>query len=58
MGERKEVTKKTQVSVFNLSEDEIKTISEKYGLEINKSKGTVWMSLRIPEADTEITWYN
>ena len=58
MGERKEVSKRTQVNVFNLSEDELKTISEKYGLEINSHASTVWVSFRIPEADTEITWYN
>jgi len=58
MGEKKEISKRTQVNIFNLSEDELKAISEKYGLEINRSYGTVWVSLRIPEADTEITWYN
>lgn len=55
--EREEVRRRTQINIFGLGESEFKAIAEKYGLVIEESKGSVWMSLKVPEANTEITWY-
>jgi hypothetical protein len=56
--EREEVRRKTEVKLFGLTEAELKTIATKYGLTYQKSKGSCWVSLEVPEAKVKIIWFN
>jgi len=49
--------RKIEIYHYRTPAEEFKAIAEKYSLEVEESKGSVWVQLRIPEANTEITWF-
>ena len=48
---------RTELRKHGTGPEEFKAIRDKYQLEEEENNGTVWISLCIPEANLEITWF-
>lgn len=57
MSVREGVRTRTRIMLYKLTEAELQDISTKYCLAIRKDGTSCWVTLEIPEANTEIVWF-
>lgn len=48
---------RNDIKVHDCAAEDFETIKEKYDLEVQSRNGSSWITLEIPEARTEITWF-